>query len=244
MKLIILSDLHGNLEAFQAALNLIKNWPDAQILCLGDIVGYGANPRECLAEVRKIVHISLAGNHDYAVAGLTNIKYFNKHAKEAVLWTIDHLKQQEIDYLKSLSIQKRIHNKFFLVHSTPINPELWNYILTEENAIPYFSGFKDQICFVGHSHRPMVLEKTPNDTYNRLDYNKPFQIKTGHKYIINVGSIGQPRDGDWRACFLIYDDQSQIIEFKRIEYDLLTVQDKIRQAGLPCFLADRLQFGI
>lgn len=244
MKIVIFSDIHSNWEALQAALAVIKNYPDAQVYSLGDIVGYGANPSECLAEVRKIAHVSLAGNHDHAVIGLTDIKYFNPYAREAVLWTASRVDMSDRDYLSSLSVYKKFPDRFFLVHSTPLYPERWDYILDMADAEKNFPGFGEPICFVGHSHVPMVVEYDPDaeDTCYR-DKKGTIQLKADYRYIINVGSVGQPRDGDWRACLLIYDDQSQTIEFKRLEYDVSTAQAKIRQAGLPDFLADRLQYG-
>ncbi|MBN2372242.1 metallophosphoesterase family protein [bacterium] len=244
MKIIIFSDVHSNWEALQSFLSAIEDYPDARIYSLGDIVGYGANPRECLAEVRRIAHVSLTGNHDHAAIGLTDITYFNPYAREAVLWTASHLDMSDRDYISSLPVYKRFSDKIFLVHSTPAHPERWNYILDKTDAEKNFPFFTEPLCFIGHSHVPMVVEYDPyagNACYR--DEEGVIRLKEGCRYIVNVGSIGQPRDGDWRACFSIYDGQEQTIEFKRLEYDLATAQEKILHAGLPDFLAERLRHG-
>ena len=130
MKTIIFSDVHGNLEALQALIRLIEEYPGAQVYSLGDIVGYGANPRECLSEVQRIANVSLAGNHDHAAIGLTSIEFFNPYAKEAVIWTSNLLDEKERQYLSNLPFIKRIPKKIFLVHSSPIHPEEWHYIMS------------------------------------------------------------------------------------------------------------------
>lgn len=242
MKIIIFSDVHGNLEALRSALRFIERYPDARIYSLGDIVGYGANPKECISEIRKTVHISLAGNHDHAAIGLTSIEYFNPFAREAVIWTSKHLDEKDKRYLLDIPVYMDLDQKIFLVHSSPFEPEQWHYIISIIDAKRNFAFFKEQLCFVGHSHSPMVIGLSPNgDLFQENE--EIIQLKAENRYIVNVGSIGQPRDGDWRACLVIYDDESRIIEFKRIEYDVQTAQEKILEAGLPDLLAQRLLYG-
>jgi diadenosine tetraphosphatase ApaH/serine/threonine PP2A family protein phosphatase len=243
MKIIIFSDVHGNLEALHAAFRFIEKYPDASIYSLGDIVGYGANPKECISEVRKIVHVSLAGNHDHAAIGLTSIKYFNPYAKEAVIWTSKCLDEEDKRYLLEIPLYKKINQKIFIVHSSPLEPDQWHYIMTINDAKRNFAFFKEPLCFIGHSHSPMVIGLNPKgDIFQEND--EIVQLKAENRYIINVGSIGQPRDSDWRACLVIYDDESRIIEFKRLEYEVHTAREKIYQAGLPDRLAERLLYGI
>jgi diadenosine tetraphosphatase ApaH/serine/threonine PP2A family protein phosphatase len=242
MKFIIFSDVHGNLEALHAALKFIEGYPDAMIYSLGDIVGYGANPRECISEIKKIAHASLAGNHEHAVIGSTSIEYFNPYAKAAVMWTADCLSEKDKMYLSGLPLIKKFQKKFFLVHSSPIDPSQWNYILSMDDARRNFKGFEAPLCFIGHSHSPMVIGLDP-DGKLFLNRSERIQVETKYRYIINIGSIGQPRDGDWRACLVLYDDETQILEYKRLEYDLTTSQTKIHQAGLPDYLAERLSYG-
>lgn len=242
--LIFFSDVHGNFEALEASLEVIHAHKDPYIISLGDIVGYGANPKECLAEIRTMAKVSLAGNHDYAAIGLTDIERFNPYAKKAAIWTSQQLDDEEKSYLTGLPLKKQIEGLFFLTHSTPIHPERWKYIITLEDSRAFFPCFDEQICFVGHSHIPLVAEKTGHGALRVLDHHSPIQLDPESRYIVNVGSIGQPRDGDCRACLVIYDQHERIIEFKRIAYDLARAKEKIIHAGLPAFLAERLQYGI
>ncbi len=242
MKHIVFSDVHGNLEALHAAFSFIKGYPDARICSLGDIVGYGANPKECIWEVSKTVHESLAGNHDHAVIGLTSIRYFNPYARAAVIWTSKCLDEEDKSYLLGLPVYKRLNNKIFVVHSSPLEPEQWHYIMSIDDAKRNFAFFKERLCFIGHSHVPMVIGLSPDGKVFLENY-EIIQLKEENRYIINVGSIGQPRDGDWRACLVLYDDESRLIEFKRLEYEVSATQAKILEAGLPGILAERLLYG-
>ncbi len=246
MKIIILSDIHGNLEALQSALYLIDKLtdkhPDTHVYSLGDIVGYGANPRECIAHIKKIAEISLIGNHDHASLGLTDITYFNPYAMDAILWTKSILEEEDRGYLSALPFYREFSDRLYIVHSTPISPQNWRYIFSLEEAKRNFSGFAAPLCFIGHSHIPVVIEYGQEGILKR-DIEKTIQLKAGNRYIINVGSVGQPRDGDWRACLAIYNEEDKTIEYKRLPYDLTTARNKILKAGLPAFLADRLSHG-
>lgn len=242
MKHILFSDIHGNLEALHAALRFMENYPDAHIYSLGDIVGYGANPKECIAEVQRVAHESLAGNHDHAAVGLTSIAYFNPIAREAVMWTTGTLDENERSYLANLRLSVSIPNTMFLVHATPVLPEAWNYIMSIDDARQNFTAFEEPICFLGHSHSPIGIGMGPEGTLTVHEEN-PLLLAKERRYIINVGSIGQPRDGDWRACLVVYDDETSCVEFIRLEYDCTSTQEKILRAGLPEFLAQRLQYG-
>lgn len=243
MRYIIISDIHGNIEALKSVLTIADEHPDAHIVSLGDIVGYGADPGACLSIVQGIARISLAGNHDHAAVGLTDIRYFNTYAREAVLWTSGQLTENERGYLRGLPLFKRAEGAYFLVHSSPDSPEEWRYIITLSDAQESFPAFEEPLCFVGHSHSPMVFGIAPNGRCHR-EYRETISLKEGYRYIVNVGSVGQPRDGDWRACIVVYDDQAKTIEYKRLEYDLPSAQKKIIDAGLPSFLARRLQQGV
>ncbi|MGA1843515.1 MAG: metallophosphoesterase family protein [bacterium] len=242
MKHILFSDIHGNLEALHAALGFMESLPDARIYSLGDIVGYGANPKECIAEVQRVAHESLAGNHDHAAVGLTSIEYFNTFARKAVMWTADALDENERAYLANLPLSVNIPNTMFLVHATPILPGAWHYIMSMDDARENFTAFDEPVCFLGHSHSPIGIGIGPKGAIT-VHEESPLHLKKGCRYIINVGSIGQPRDGDWRACLVVYDDDARCVEFIRLEYDCTGAQEKILQAGLPEFLAQRLQYG-
>lgn len=239
MRYALIGDIHGNLEAFLAVLASIDKEEVNQILCLGDIVGYGANPVECINLVKERCSKVVAGNHDYAVIGLADIDYFNPFAKDAVLWTSEKLGEKEINYLASLRLIEREDN-FTIVHASLNNPREWGYILNTFDASVNFELQVDPICFIGHSHGPVVYMKRENFISGHRFISK---IDPGCKYIINIGSVGQPRDGDYRASYVVYDLELQTLKLKRVEYDVATVQKKIIEAGLPQILADRLGIG-
>ncbi len=240
MRYAIFADIHSNLEAWQAVFEALKQERIDQFICAGDIVGYGANPRECTNLIESLKPLAVAGNHDRAVVGKFDISYFNINAREAILWTRENLTQANRDYLVSLeSVQSR--DDFILVHGSLDNPEEFKYILDINSAGPSFELLeksKKTILFVAHSHRPFVLVEKGN--YLPGEFLK---LSRDLNYIINVGSVGQPRDGDWRASYALYDSEKNRIEFKRIEYDVGTARKKIIKAGLPRILADRLVAG-
>ncbi|CUS78100.1 Predicted phosphodiesterase [Candidatus Kryptonium thompsonii] len=234
MRIAIISDIHSNLEALTKAFEIIDTKNVDEIVCLGDIVGYGANPNECVELIKKRVKYVVIGNHDYAVAVDPNeLLYFSAHARESDLWTRDVLTKENLDFLKSLPFTISFKDLLF-VHSSPAQPREWEYIFTEVQAKVQFPYFKEKICFIGHSHLPGVFPET--GSYNgKLDRNT--------RYIINVGSVGQPRDGDWRLCFGIFDTNTWTYEEIRAEYDVEKASNKIIQNGLPKVLAKRILVG-
>lgn len=239
MRYALIADIHGNLEAFTAVLNSIEKEEVDRILCVGDIVGYGANPVECISLVRERCSKVVAGNHDYASIGLADIDYFNPFAKDALIWTSERLGEEEINYLAGLKLIER-ENGFTFLHATLNSPRDWGYILNTFDAAVNFELQTDPVCFVAHSHVPVVYVKRDNFISGHRFVSK---IEPGCQYIINVGSVGQPRDGDWRACYVVYDLQLQTLKLRRVEYDVETTQRKILEAGLPQILADRLSIG-
>ena len=234
MRIAIISDIQSNLEALTKAFEIIDTKNVDEIVCLGDIVGYGANPNECVELIKKRVKYVVIGNHDYAVAVDPNeLLYFSAHARESDLWTRDVLTKENLDFLKSLPFTISFKDLLF-VHSSPAQPREWEYIFTEVQAKVQFPYFKEKICFIGHSHLPGVFPET--GSYNgKLDRNT--------RYIINVGSVGQPRDGDWRLCFGIFDTNTWTYEEIRAEYDVEKASNKIIQNGLPKVLAKRILVG-
>jgi len=234
LRIAIISDIHSNLEALTKAFEIIDTKNVDEIVCLGDIVGYGANPNECVEFIRKRVKYVVMGNHDYAVAvDPAELFYFSSYARESDLWTREVLTKENLDFLKSLPFTISLKNLLF-VHSAPAQPREWEYIFTEAQAKVQFQYFKEKICFIGHSHFPGIFPE--NGFYNgKLDRNT--------RYIINVGSIGQPRDGDWRLCFGIFDMGTWTYEEIRSEYDVEKASVKIIQNGLPEFLARRILIG-
>jgi diadenosine tetraphosphatase ApaH/serine/threonine PP2A family protein phosphatase len=241
MKYAIISDIHGNLEALQEVLSEIEKAAVDSILCLGDIVGYGPNPNECVAIVKEKAEISLAGNHDYAPLGKIDISYFNPWARSAIEWTAQELTQDSVDYLLGLPLRIELEG-FTIVHSTPSEPDQWNYIVTIGDAVKNFSDFSTRVCFVGHSHVPMIVCLNGNDDYRVIEEN-PLHLDEEKRYIINIGSVGQPRDLDPKAAYAIWDATERLYELRRVEYDVAETQRKIRATALPDFLADRLQSG-
>lgn len=242
MKYVIFSDIHSNLEAYEAVLEEIaREKPDA-CYCCGDIVGYGADPAACINRTRQINPYIVAGNHDWGSVGLADIANFASNAKAAVLWTAGILGEEEKKYLKTLGLTRR--NGFLVVHGSPNRPEEFNYIFGLNDAYPAFLKMQEdhcRICFIGHTHAPGILLE---DMGHILFHPWPsVTLQSGKKYIINVGSVGQPRDGDPRASYCIYDTDSETVEIKRVGYDVKKAQDKMTKAGLPQFLAERLSLG-
>lgn len=239
MRYALIGDVHGNLEALEAVLSSIGKEKVDQVLCLGDIVGYGANPIECINLVKKECVKTVAGNHDHAAIGLTDIDYFNPFAKQAVLWTSERLSEDEINYLASLKLVER-EGAFTMVHAALDRPRSWGYILNTFDAAVNFEIQADPLCFIGHSHVAVAYQKRDNFVSGHRFINK---LDLKQQYIINVGSVGQPRDGDSRSCYVVYDSSLQTLKLKRVEYDISNAQKKIIAAGLPEILADRLTIG-
>ncbi len=209
--------------------------------CLGDIVGYGPDPGACLALIReKCCHV-VAGNHDLAAAGEMDTSNFNLEAEQACFWTSNQLDERELNYLRSLDLQ--IVNKgFTLVHGSPREP-VWEYLTNNESAEENFPGFQTHFCLVGHSHIPLIFKEGHNQVKN-VSLISPITKVDKERLIINPGSIGQPRDGDWRASYMIFDGQEKTIELRRLSYNITTTQGKMKRAGLPWYLINRLSLGM
>jgi predicted phosphodiesterase len=246
LRYAIISDIHSNLEALQAVLKTIEQEKIDKIVCLGDIVGYGPYPNECIELVQQNCEIILTGNHDFACIESSELFYFNEYAAKAIEWTVTVLSKENLEYLATLSLVDKIEN-FYLVHSSPFEPQSWDYILSLSEAKFNFSNFNDnaKICFIGHSHHPiMFIEYLEN---NKPDYTfklvNQIQLEENNRYIINVGSVGQPRDSNPDAAFGIVDTTTQEYELKRVKYDVNKTFQKMVSVGLPQFLADRLLIG-
>lgn len=241
MKYAVISDVHGNIEALNAVLKGIKDKNIREIIFLGDAVGYGPDPEECVGILNSECSAMLAGNHDWAVLGLTDIEYFNPDAKASILWTRERLSREAISTLKTFVISKEIENKkILLVHSTPKEPEAWHYLLTLWDAEINFHYFDNRICLIGHSHQPFIIERLPSG--EMITYKDRAMLVNENRYIINVGSVGQPRDRDPRACYAVIDEGSANIY--RVQYDIEKTQSKMRMHGLPLPLINRLAIGV
>lgn len=241
MRYAIISDIHANLEALESVLSEIEKHYVDSVLCLGDVVGYGPNPNECVEVIRDRAEVILAGNHDYAPLGKLDLTYFNPWARAAVEWTAEQLSESSRDFLLSLPLRLDLEG-FTIVHATPLEPEQWNYIITIGDAVENFPEFKGRVCFVGHSHVPMIVSVNQHEDY-RVVRENPLQIDSHRRYIINVGSVGQPRDLIPRASYSIYDTEILNYQLFRVDYDLAETQSKIIASGLPPFLAERLELG-
>lgn len=240
MKYAIFSDMHGNLEAYQAVLYALKGKDISRYFCVGDIVGYGADPEACIEITKSINPVIVCGNHDWATVDLTPLEYFNIYAKKAVLWTASVLDGKDKDYLKSLKLTY-VDKDITLVHGTLMRPEAFEYIFDRYTAYRMIKLMTTDIGFIGHSHIPGIFSL--KDDYIDYTSNPKIEISKDKRYLVNVGSTGQPRDGDWRASFCIWDKDKETIEIERVEYDVEKAQKKIMDAGLPEMLAVRLGEG-
>lgn len=241
MRYAIISDIHSNLEALTAVYNDIKKQAVEEILCLGDIVGYGPNPNECIEIVRAECSVVITGNHDYACLERSEVEHFNVFASQSIFWTIEVLSDLALIYLAELPFEKKVAN-FNLVHASPDNPSVWNYILTLDQAIYNFSYFDEQVCFVGHTHKPTIFVETEGKEYSR-ERKKHIKINKDERYLINVGSVGQPRDSNAAASYAIFDTDNMEYELRRVNYDFRKTQKKMMESNLPNFLIERLASG-
>lgn len=239
MRIAIFSDPHANLEALEAVLEDARQQKCAHFVCLGDVVGYNASPSECIARVREMDCPVVKGNHDEQASISASSRDFNELAEHAIQWTRDNLTEEEKEWLRNLPLQQQVRD-FTIVHATLDRPGQWGYVFNNLDAAASFAYQQTSVCFFGHTHVPMAFIRNENIKRVRIEQ---LRIETGKKYFINVGSVGQPRDSDWRAAYCIYDVENNIVEQRRIDYDLTAAQRKIIEAGLPRLLAERLAIG-
>ena len=239
MKYAIIADIHANLEALEVVLDDIKKQSCTHYACLGDVVGYNANPKECLDIIREMGMPCVKGNHDEYCSAETNLEGFNPHAAEAIQWTRDQLTEDDRTWLRDLKYIRMIAS-FSIVHATLDGPQRWGYVFDRLAAAASFTYQNTSVCFFGHTHVPVAFIRDSvirGGTYSR------FKIEPGRKYFINVGSVGQSRDGVPKATYVVYDLDEGSIELRRLDYDIPKTQAKIRAAGLPERLAERLALG-
>lgn len=239
MKVAILSDIHANLEALESCEEFIKKNSDIEFTAiLGDIVGYGADPVLCIDKAKELGDVNIIGNHDAAVIGTADITYFNMAARDAILWTREQLNDDYCAFLKALpySVSK---DELLYTHSSPNNPIEWKYIFNWFDALDDFHTFDETVCFVGHSHVPGIFEESETVAHDA----GPVQLGPGKQYIVNVGSVGQPRDGDPRSSIAVMDTTSLMLEIIRLEYDVESARKKIIETGMPEYLGNRLLKG-
>ena len=233
----VLSDIHANWEALETAADYCRKQKIGQFLVLGDTIGYGANPNECFRWVLENASAVILGNHEKAMLDVNLRREFNDWAREASDWTAEVLAPELKKEIPKLAYLK-IENGVTLAHGSPDNPEEFRYLMSYSDARPSFGQMETQICFVGHTHVPSCFLESAGTAF----YLGPGvqTLKKNERTILNPGSVGQPRDQDKRLSFGIWDPEKWTFEIVRLEYDKRTAAEKIRKAGLPPFLADRL----
>lgn len=242
MRYAVLSDIHGNLEALRAVLADALPLADG-VLCLGDIVGYGADPAACIEIIAEGARAITAGNHEHGVAGLLDLDWFNRYARVAAEWTRERLDDHQRAWLAALPLAAEVGDAT-LVHASPANPDEWEYLISAADGFAAFPSFATRLCFVGHSHVPGVWSLgSSGPEHLRGPAAATVDLERGRRYIVNVGSVGQPRDRDPRAAYALWDQEQGRIVVRRVTYDLAAAREKIVAAGLPQFLADRLASG-
>ncbi|MFW2331106.1 MAG: metallophosphoesterase family protein [Nitrospinota bacterium] len=242
MKYALFSDIHSNLEAFESVLKDISRYNVDKRIFLGDIIGYGPNPAECIDLMIDSCDIILAGNHDWALIGKTPGDYFNKFAQEALEWTATQIREDQREFLMTLVPSMIVDNRFQIAHSSPFHPEEWRYILSYFEALENYNYIDDRLCFIGHSHQPLVV-KFLDDQNLEVLRPKDIKLEPEYKYIANIGSVGQPRDSIPTACWVHFDSDKNELEFHRVAYDIEAVQKKIHECNLSHYLAERLGYG-
>jgi diadenosine tetraphosphatase ApaH/serine/threonine PP2A family protein phosphatase len=244
----VVSDVHGNLEALSAVLADAASEGALGILCLGDAVGYGADPVPCIELLGERSTRMVAGNHEHGALGLLDVRWFNAAARAAALWTRDRLGADHQSFLSGLPLAST-HGEATCVHASPRRPEEWDYLLSAEDGFQAFGDFATRLCFVGHSHRPGVWSlgssgRAYEDLAGPAFHDRCIPFHDGRRYIINVGSVGQPRDRDPRAAYVLWDEDERSVTLRRVTYDHKAAAAKILRAGLPRALADRLAYGV
>ena len=244
MRIGILSDIHSNLEALTEALAALESLQPDTIVCLGDVVGYGASVNECCHLVRARVATTLLGNHDAAVAGRMDYSFYYDAARHALDWTASRIDPEHLDWLRSLPYTHRLDDLQFS-HGNPVSAESYEYVFAIEQArelLPHLDGLAD-VNFVGHSHLCKTFALHPGGDVTEVVATR-FGIRRGYKYVVSVGSVGQPRDCDNRACFVTYDTDERVVEFHRVPYDIETAAQKIFDADLALNFGKRLFLGV
>ncbi|RKX28395.1 MAG: metallophosphoesterase [Candidatus Zixiibacteriota bacterium] len=241
MKVALISDIHGNLEALSAILREIEQLQVDDIFCLGDVIGYGCDPGACLDLVDKYASVKLMGNHEFAVLKRLSTDSYTPAAKVSTEWTKQQLTDRELTMIAEYQMLHEFEG-ITLVHSSPVAPDKWQYILSADQAEPAFDHFSGNICFYGHTHMPMIFREMP-DSSPRQQTGHDFDPADDTRYLVNIGSVGQPRDNDPRACFVSYDLENSEIKFHRVEYDITKTQGKMTNAELPDVLVQRLAVG-
>ena len=233
MRIGLLSDVHANLPALEAVLRAMEAERVDVRYCLGDTVGYGPYPNECVDLVRSQCELVLKGNHDSGLIGETPVEDFNQYGLAAIEWSQKHVTDERKEFLRSLPFVD-VRSEITFAHASPLNPAEWMYVLTLRSARENFTAFSTSLCFIGHTHVPVIINE---------DLTVSETLKPGRS-IINVGSVGQPRDGNHDAAFGVYDTADGTYALHRVSYDIKKTASAIKKAGLPEYLAKRLFQGV
>ncbi|HXI51226.1 MAG TPA: metallophosphoesterase family protein [Candidatus Saccharimonadales bacterium] len=239
MRYAVIADIHANLEALEVVLADTKEQKCTHYCCVGDVVGYNANPKECLEIIRSMGMPVVKGNHDEYCSTEEDLEGFNPHAREAVNWTRKQLSREDRQWLHDLKYVRLVAS-FSMVHATLDGPQRWGYVFDKLAAAASFTYQNTAVCFFGHTHVPVAFVR---DSVVRGGTYSKFRVEPGKKYFVNVGAVGQPRDGNPKAGYVLYDLNEGSIELRRLDYDIPKAQRKIVEAGLPQRLADRLALG-
>lgn len=243
MRIVIVSDIHANIVALETVLAAAGSYDS--LWCLGDTIGYGPKPNECIALMIAHSDVALCGNHDLACLGKVDLSDFNPDARKANLWNGEQLTPYHYDWLDRLKAMRHVDERYTIAHGSPNDP-VWEYLLMPEQAIENFQLFDTQVCFIGHSHVQMCFRLDPDGFCERFlpGNGRVLDLNDDARYFINPGSIGQPRDQDPRAAFAVLDTDTGKIRFHRVEYDIVKTQRQMREVGLPPALIRRLEFGM
>jgi predicted phosphodiesterase len=239
MRFAIFGDIHANLHALHAVLSDAREQLCTHYVCMGDVVGYNAFPSQCIEIVRNLECPVVKGNHDEQASMMGDQEGFNPLAEEAMNWTREQLTPADKEWLRSLRMQRQVRD-FTIVHATLDTPHKWGYVFNQLDAAASFSYQHTAVCFIGHTHTPKAYVRDGSVRTIPLD---TLLLQQGKRYLINVGSVGQPRDSDWRPAYCVYDTNTNEVKLRRIEYDLAGAQQAILDAGLPRKLAERLAVG-
>jgi diadenosine tetraphosphatase ApaH/serine/threonine PP2A family protein phosphatase len=244
MRIGIISDIHSNLEALTEVLAALRRLEPDRVMCLGDVVGYGASVNECCELVRGVAEVTLLGNHDAAVAGRMDYSFYYDAARHALDWTAARIEPAHLEWLRGLPFGHRIGDVQF-THGSPVVPEGYEYVFALEQAkelLPHFGALAD-VNFIGHSHLCKAFGLSPSGDVHEVVAMR-FGLRRGYKYVISVGSVGQPRDCDSRACFVIYDTDARTVEYHRVSYDIESAAQRIFDADLALNFGKRLFLGV
>jgi predicted phosphodiesterase len=239
MRFAIFGDIHANLHALHAVLSDAREQLCTHYVCMGDVVGYNAFPKQCIEIIRNLECPVVKGNHDEQASMMGDQEGFNPLAEEAMNWTRDQLSPADKEWLRSLRLQRQVRD-FTIVHATLDTPHKWGYVFNQLDAAASFSYQHTSVCFIGHTHTPKAYVRDGSVRTIPLD---TLVLQQGKRYLINVGSVGQPRDSDWRSAYCVYDTNTNEVTLRRVEYDLAGAQQAILDSGLPRKLAERLAVG-